>query len=568
MTTTVTLASRKHAFGARVWAVVLLASFAAAAPAQAAERYVSPTGSDAGGNTGASIDNPLATITQAISLSSAGDTIWVRGGTYNLSNRIQINNKSGAAASPYQLFAYPGETPVLDFRTQALGQRGIELNSNYWHVKGLTVQYAGDNGVFISGSNNTLELLTTRQNNDSGVQISTSSGRIPSNNLVLNVDSYGNYDYQGDNRGENADGFAVKFRGLGPGNVLRGVRAWNNSDDGFDFWQAENGVTVENSWAFHNGRSSLFTGVPGSFNGDGNGVKLGHDSSTHLIQGMLVWGHPANGIDVNGNATELESDPPTIMHGVTILNNTALNNSSRNFRFDENPTTASPPAAHILRNNIAFQGGSVQIDAGNTHDHNSWNAGVTTTVADFVSVVDPLAANGLYAPITDRAGTTTPVHATGAAIGPRLANGSLPVLDFMRLRSDSDLINAGVNVGLPFSGAAPDLGAFEYVPPIVYDTADFNHDQAVNGLDLGIWSGSFPTESGAVNAQGDADADGDVDGGDFLVWQQQLNAPAISAAAAGVPEPAGLAIALVLAAGFPRRRAAALGGMSSSAWTC
>jgi hypothetical protein len=507
---------------------------------------VSPTGSDAGGNPGTSIDNPLATITQAITLSSPGDTVWVRGGTYNLSSRIQVNNKSGTAALPYQLFAYPGEAPILDFRTQALGQRGIELNSNYWHLKGLTVQYAGDNGVFISGSNNTLELLTTRQNNDSGVQISTSSGRIPANNLVLNVDSYGNYDFQSDNRGENADGFAVKFRGLGPGNVLRGVRAWNNSDDGFDFWQAENAITVENSWAFHNGRSSLFTGVPGTFAGDGNGVKLGHDSSTHLIKGMLVWGHPANGIDVNGNATDLESDPPTIAHGVTILNNTAVNNGGRNYRFDENPTTATPPTTHVLRNNVSFLGPGVQIDAGNTHDHNSWNAGVTTTAADFLSTVDPLTTNGLYAPITDRSGTTTPVHATGAAIGPRLADGSLPVLDFMRLKSDSDLVNAGVNVGLPFNGSAPDLGAFEYAPPIVYDAADFNHDQAVNGLDLATWSGSFPTESGATNAQGDADGDGDVDGGDFLVWQQQVDAASAAAAEAGVPEPAGLAIAVIL----------------------
>jgi hypothetical protein len=531
---------------------------AAALPALAAERYVATTGSNAGGNTGTNIDAPLATISQAITLSQPGDTIWVRGGTYNLASRIQINNKSGAAGSPYLLSAYPGETPILDFRTQALGQRGIELNSDYWHLKGLTVQYSGDNGVFISGSNNTLEQLTTRQNNDSGVQISASGGRTPSNNLVLNVDSYANYDFQSDNRGENADGFAVKFRGLGPGNILRGVRAWNNSDDGFDFWQAENGVTIENSWAFHNGRSTLFTGVPGTFAGDGNGVKLGHDSSTHLIKGMLVWGHPANGIDVNGNATQLESDPPTITHGVTILNNTAVNNSSRNFRFDENPTTASPPATHVLRNNVSFQGGGVQIDAGNTHDHNSWNAGVTTSAADFVSIVDPLTSNGLYAPITDRAGTTTPVHALGAAIGPRLADGSLPLLDFMRLRSDSDLINAGVDVGLPFAGAAPDLGAFEYIPPVVFAAADFNHNGDVDGADLTIWSAKFGQKLGAGQADGDATGDGAVDGADFLAWQQQLTHAGMPPVGIAVPEPAvwalsAAALAAALRGGWPRQ---------------
>jgi hypothetical protein len=299
----------KHALAHSVRAIAIVAAYAATAPA--AERYVAVGGSNGGGNPGTNIEMPLATIAQAITLAQPGDTIWVRGGTYDLSSRIQINNKSGTAALPFQLFAFPGETPILDFRTQALGQRGIELNSNYWHLKGLTVQYAGDNGVFISGSNNTLELLTTRQNNDSGVQISESGGRTPSHNLVLNVDSYGNYDFQGDNRGENADGFAVKFRGLGPGNVLRGVRAWNNSDDGFDFWQAENGVTIENSWAFHNGRSTLFTGVPGTFAGDGNGVKLGYDSGTHRLTNMLVWGHPANGIDVNVTPPKTRAPHPT-----------------------------------------------------------------------------------------------------------------------------------------------------------------------------------------------------------------------------------------------------------------
>jgi hypothetical protein len=34
----------------------------------------------------------------------------------------------------------------------------------------------------------------------------------------------------------------------------------------------------------------------------------------------------------------------------------------------------------------------------------------------------------------------------------------------MKLQSDSDLIDKGVDVGLPFNGSAPDLGAFETTP--------------------------------------------------------------------------------------------------------
>lgn len=43
----------------------------------------------------------------------------------------------------------------------------------------------------------------------------------------------------------------------------------------------------------------------------------------------------------------------------------------------------------------------------------------------------------------------------------RPADGGLPVLPDLRLASSSTLIDKGVNVGLPFLGSAPDLGAFE-----------------------------------------------------------------------------------------------------------
>ena len=34
----------------------------------------------------------------------------------------------------------------------------------------------------------------------------------------------------------------------------------------------------------------------------------------------------------------------------------------------------------------------------------------------------------------------------------------------MRLKAGSQLIDAGVDIGLPFLGKAPDLGAFEFDP--------------------------------------------------------------------------------------------------------
>jgi hypothetical protein len=47
--------------------------------------------------------------------------------------------------------------------------------------------------------------------------------------------------------------------------------------------------------------------------------------------------------------------------------------------------------------------------------------------------------------------------------------------------------------------------------------ADFNNSNSVNGADLTVWKGGYNT-----NATGDASGDGDTDGQDFLLWQQQL----------------------------------------------
>jgi uncharacterized repeat protein (TIGR02059 family) len=45
---------------------------------------------------------------------------------------------------------------------------------------------------------------------------------------------------------------------------------------------------------------------------------------------------------------------------------------------------------------------------------------------------------------------------------PRKPDGSLPDITFLKLAAGSDLIDAGIDVGLPYSGSAPDLGYAEY----------------------------------------------------------------------------------------------------------
>jgi arylsulfatase A-like enzyme len=77
--------------------------------------------------------------------------------------------------------------------------------------------------------------------------------------------------------------------------------------------------------------------------------------------------------------------------------------------------------------------------------------------------------------------------------------------------------------------------------------ADFDADGDVDGDDLGRWRSGFGKQTDVLQADGDADSNGTVDGADFLLWQRQVGlvAPA-QAPAAQVPEPAALALSLML----------------------
>jgi hypothetical protein len=476
---------------------------AACGLARAVERYVAPSGNDA--NAGTDINAPLATINQAITLAAAGDTIWVRGGMYMQSSRVNIPaTRNGVAGNPIKLFAYPGEVPIIDGTNHS--DHGFRIVGDYWHVKGLVIQHSSQTGLQVNGHNNIAEAMTFRWNTRSGVQLRDGNSKQPANNLVLNSDAYENADLSAG--GEDADGFTAKY-GIGAGNVFRGNRAWGNSDDGWDFWEADQGVVVEDGWAWANGVN--IWGLT-NFNGDGTGFKLGKRSGAHVLRNVVAWGNASNGIDVNENGS-----------GVQVVNATAFNNARYNFQWDQGL------AGHVLRNNVSLQGGmgvdGVQVLAPTVHDHNSWNPSFAATAADFLSLDDAIAK------------------------GPRLPDGSLPVSNFLRLAANSPLINAGVNVGLPFTGAAPDLGAFESSVSTAFNAADFNQDGAVNPLDLAAWRMGFGATTGAAKANGDADADGDVDGHDFLVWQRNLGATTLAVA---IPEPAALSLLVVAALALGR----------------
>ncbi len=387
-----------------------------------AQIYVAPDGDDANPGT---IEQPYGTFTKAISMISPGDTIYVRGGLYALTNTITITVvQSGLPDQLCTLTAYQDEEPLLDFSAQAQGDKGISLRSNYWHIIGLQVKGAGDNGMEINfGSNNIIERCQFYENRDSGMQLSNGS----TNNRIINCDSYYNADPPdyGD-----ADGFAPKLT-VGTGNYFYGCRSWNNCDDGWDGYLRgadDVSTTLENCWTWGNGYLKDGTN-PGS-QANGNGFKMGggDNSNADLLMhhftliNCVAFDNKGKGFDQNNNVGSM-----------TLYNCTGYHNLTANYRIQR---PLNPDQALTVKNCVSYAG-AVQLGSFAVQETNSWLPPFVVTEDDFLSLN------------------------SDSASAPRLADGSLPKISFLHLAQGSDLIDAGTDLGYPYYGAAPDLGAFE-----------------------------------------------------------------------------------------------------------
>ncbi len=404
-------------------------------------RYVAPAGRGGSDSNNGSIGSPYLTIGKAVSMMHDGDTTYLRGGTYAYTGAAKSPwlDSVGTANARFCLWAYPGETPVLDYYNQnnfgdvQTGGNGLHIRGDYWHLKGISVTRAGwVPAVIVQGSHNIIENCRSYNNSTWSTGATWGTGFYiygrpatregTRDNLILNCDAWHNYDSSGSAHGNDADGFAADFH-LGPGNKFLGCRAWDNSDDGFDFYYAEDStIIVDSCISFKNGYAS----------GNGIGFKLGGagspvSTSRVLVRGCLAaYNHEHGFYDNQGTA------------GYWLINNTAYKNgNSGQCGFWLNTDGGIPDT---LINNISYANSSSSnlIDAPNRQTTDSWS-GFTVTNADFASV-----------------------DSTGFISAVRNADGSLPSSNFLRLVAGSDLVNAGTDVGIPYTGSKPDIGAYGY----------------------------------------------------------------------------------------------------------
>ena len=383
--------------------------------------YVSPTGRAT--NDGASFATGLDFAT-ALDRIAPGESILMQGGTYTIRFQAGVSNtitlsKVGTADNPLKIFAEPGKIAVIDFscpdNTFVDKSVGFMLSGSYWTMKGIAVTRSPYQGVYVTGAHNTFENCAFYANRNTGLEINKGG----SYTTVINCDAYRNYDPK--KLGSMADGFGPK-QTQGPGNKFINCRAWENSDDGFDCYDSPESVTFEGCWAFRNGIDVWNTG---GFSGNGNGFKVGGNAkqANHVLTNCIAFENRVKGFDQNNNSG-----------GLTIYNCLSARNGT-NYGLG-NPVNVGQ--AHVLKNNIAL--GPPGTIANATQTNNSWSAGFPVSESDFLSVDSTLGK------------------------GTRNPDGTLPRTNLFRLKPGSKLIDAGVDVGLPFGGGAPDMGPFETTP--------------------------------------------------------------------------------------------------------
>ncbi len=421
-------------------------------PLCAATFFVSPSGQDEHPGT---MDQPFASLMRAQRLATAGDVIYLRGGTYRFQEEqiakkekwralVCLFDRSGEQGKPIRYEGFQDEEVILDFsqvkpaglRVHAFRITGSWLHFSKITLVGVQVTAKGHTqsiNVENLGNHNIYERLVMRDGQGIGFWLGSGS-----HNLVLNCDAYQNHDSTSEGgRGGNVDGFGFHVRKGSVNNVFRGCRAWLNSDDGFDSINTSEAIWIENCWAFYNGYGKKFESL-----GDGNGFKVGGYGYApadqlpsviprHRVIGCIAARNKSSGFYSNHQ-----------VGGIDFIHNSAYRNRCNYNLLGRlrDPAKNVPGYGHVLKNNFGIHGGKEldQIDRAKCEvSHNSFDFKNPVTKKDIESLDER------------------------QLMRPRQTNGDLPIIDFLKPRAGSPLIDAGVDSGRSFRGKKPDIGAIE-----------------------------------------------------------------------------------------------------------
>lgn len=474
---------------------------------EAADLIVATDGSPEGEGTR---DAPLDVVT-ATQYVLPGQTVLMQQGTYELDDTLHLSERdSGEEGARKTLAADEGAQVEIDGGRQH--NIVLQLNADYWHVRGLSLTEANSNGMRVAGSHNVIEEVVFHNNGDTGFQM-TGSGdpsRWPAHNLVINSESHDNRD----DSDINADGFAAKL-GVGPGNVFRGNLSHHNIDDGWDLYNRTNEganfpITLENNIAYSNGKLSDGYNADGN---TGNGFKLGGEGLPvdHVVRGNLAFDNNMDGFTDNFNPGRL-----------TLTNNTSIDNKRFNYLFRINPYF-EPEEQGVFRANLSVH----------------TNEGLADSISGDVDATNFLRTATKTTNGEETVSQTEFISLDAPSGYERGDDGELVWGDYTRPVTGSFLNTAGLDGGHVGALAGEEAPPEETSPPTETESPESSPDQPTDDP----VDSSEDEESGEVNGPDEDPAEGSADASDSGALPDTGLSPAAPIVAAFLLTAAGAALA-------------------------
>lgn len=436
--------------------------------------YVAPAGgSDMNPGT---IDRPWATWQKAFDIAHAGDTVYFRGGTWFPTTPTYYHpdhghGHNGTRDNPICFFNYPGEVPILDcinYPTSSLSTSAFDaMYVTHAKFKGLIIQNCRQttDGQWISGvsfsysGNLWLDQIVSRGHGGTAFWLAGYDTLY-----LTNCDAYNNCDSVAmppSHNGGRADGYNITSGGTALDTFkigyIEGCRAWNCSDDGFDISSTKQ-LQIHNTWSWSNGR----------LDGDGTGFKFSYSNIKTAEKRKVYNCITAYNTTVEfaaGGAGFAELNLVDELYGpfMVYCNNTSYKDFLGFSSAPDNFECGVTPASVKYYNNIVYK-------PTNTFNRQcAWSACLYETPIYITDVSN----NSFIKREDSGASADNPAYTvtdddfvsldTAQLRWPRKSDGSLPDITFMKLKEGSDLIDAGVDIGLPFYSFAPDMGYSEYV---------------------------------------------------------------------------------------------------------
>jgi hypothetical protein len=419
--------------------------------------YVAPTGDDA--NPGSS-QAPFRTIQRGLQAAQPGDTVWVEDGVYS---EVISFPRNGEPNRPIVLKSIRREGAVLDGASVSVpnwnGLINIR-NRKYIVVEGFLVRNSAQRGIWVKGENDQSHDISIRNCRTlntvlSGIAIEyTSRVVLEGCQASFAGEGYAGFylyrnqdvsilDCLADHNGGAGGGLAQGFVFLeGENYLVKNCISRSNARDGFDIGGDATGtqnITLEGCFSFENGE-------------DGFGVNS-YAARIHFIR-CVGYRNGSNGFNIYQGASRVEVTNCTLVGG------------EHYFWIDGSDDPAHPVEEVRVRNCIGYGAknrGIITIQAFRniSFDYNCWT-GEYSGYGEFCLWNMGSEEIALSYSDVGSGGNWFRLLQQGEhsfSKDPRFVN---PAAANFRLRADSPCIDAGVDVGLPYHGSAPDMGAFEY----------------------------------------------------------------------------------------------------------